>query len=59
MKPKETNARIIIDKMLLEAEWKLPGYVKDHEINVETEILGKKDYTTSKGVQLLNGMKLN
>ena len=28
-------------------------------INVETEILGKKDYTTSKGVELLNGMKLN
>ena len=41
MKPKETNARIIIDKMLLEAEWKLPGYVKDHEINVETEIINK------------------
>ena len=47
MKPKETNARIIIDKMLLEAEWKLPGYVKDHEINVETEIInefGEADY---------------
>ena len=47
MKPKETNARIIIDKMLREAEWKLPGYVKDHEINVETEIInefGEADY---------------
>ena len=28
-------------------------------IDVEKEILGKKDYTTSKGVELLNGMKLN
>ena len=50
MKPKETNARIIIDKMLREAEWKLPGYVKDHEINVETEIInefGEADYVLS------------
>ena len=47
MKAKETNARIIIDKMLLEAEWKLPGWFKDNEINVETEItneFGEADY---------------
>ena len=47
MKPKETNARIIIDKMLLEADWKLPGWHKDEEINVETEIInefGEADY---------------
>ena len=47
MKPKETNARIIIDKMLLEAGWKLPGWYKDEEINVETEIInefGEADY---------------
>jgi len=41
MKPKETNSRIIIDKMLLEAGWKLPGWHKDEEINVETEIVNK------------------
>ena len=28
-------------------------------INVEQEIIGKSFYTTSKGVDLLNGMKLN
>ena len=28
-------------------------------IDVESEILGQKQYTTSKGVELLNGMKLN
>ena len=47
MKAKETNARIIIDKMLLEAEWKLPGHSKDSEINVETEVVnefGEADY---------------
>ena len=47
MKAKETNARIIIDKMLLEAEWKLPGHSKDNEINVETEVVnefGEADY---------------
>ena len=47
MKPKETNARIIIDKMLLEAEWKLPGWNSDEEINVETEMgnnSGDADY---------------
>ena len=29
------------------------------EIDVSTEIIGKAKYTTSKGVELLNGMKLN
>ena len=29
------------------------------EINVDQEIVGKSFYTTSKGVELLNGMKLN
>ena len=57
MKPKETNARIIIDKMLLEAEWKLPGWSNDEEINVETEInndFGEADYVllSSKGNHL-------
>ena len=57
MKPKETNARIIIDKMLLEAEWKLPGWYNDEEINVETEInndFGEADYVllSSKGNHL-------
>ena len=32
MQDKETNARIIIDKMLLEANWKLPGYVDGKDI---------------------------
>ena len=47
MKAKETNARIKIDKMLIEAGWKLPGYVDDKDINVETEIkndFGEADY---------------
>ena len=35
MQDKETNARIIIDKMLLEANWKLPGYVDGKDINVQ------------------------
>jgi len=34
MKAKETDARIKIDKMLIEAGWKLPGWSKDEEINV-------------------------
>ena len=38
MSLKETDARIRIDKMLLESGWKLPGWNKDHEINVKTEI---------------------
>ena len=44
---KETDARIRIDKMLLEAGWKLPGWAKDDEINVRTEInnkSGEADY---------------
>ena len=47
MKPKETNARIIIDKMLREAGWQLPGYAEEKDINVETEIVndfGEADY---------------
>jgi type I restriction enzyme R subunit len=47
MKPKETNARIIIDKMLLDASWKLPGYVENKDINVQTETsneFGRADY---------------
>lgn len=38
MQNKETDARIRIDKMLIEAGWKLPGWAKDEEINVTTEI---------------------
>ena len=38
MSSKEPDARIRIDKMLLEAGWKLPGWAKDEEINVTTEI---------------------
>ena len=34
MGSKETDARIRIDKMLLESGWKLPGWYKDKEINV-------------------------
>ena len=47
MKAKETDARIKIDKMLIEAGWKLPGWSKDEEINVKTEIkndFGEADY---------------
>ena len=47
MNSKETDARIKIDKMLIEAGWKLPGYVEDNEINVKTEInnkSGEADY---------------
>ena len=47
MQAKETNARIIIDKMLLEASWKLPGYVENKDINVQTETnneFGRADY---------------
>ena len=47
MQDKETNARIIIDKMLLEANWKLPGYVDGKDINVQTETnnkFGRADY---------------
>ena len=47
MGSKETDARIRIDKMLLEAGWKLPGWAKDEEINVTTEInnnSGEADY---------------
>ena len=44
---KESDARIRIDKMLNEAGWKLPGYVEESEINVNTEInnkSGEADY---------------
>ena len=47
MSSKEPDARIRIDKMLLEAGWKLPGWAKDEEINVTTEInnnSGEADY---------------
>jgi len=47
MNSKEPDARIRIDKMLLEAGWKLPGWSKDEEINVTTEIdnkSGEADY---------------
>lgn len=47
MQNKETDARIRIDKMLIEAGWKLPGWAKDEEINVTTEIkndAGEADY---------------
>ena len=37
MSSKEPDARIRIDKMLLESGWKLPGWAKDEEINVTTE----------------------
>ena len=56
MQDKETNARIIIDKMLLEASWKLPGYVDNKDINVQTETnneFGRADYI------LLNSNKKN
>ena len=54
MGSKETDARIRIDKMLLESGWKLPGWHKDKEINVKTEIKnehGEADYVllNSKG----------
>ena len=44
---KETDARIRIDKMLLESGWKLPGWSEDHEINIITELVnnaGEADY---------------
>ena len=47
MTSKETDARIRIDKMLIEAGWKLPAWAKDEEINVKTEIdnkSGEADY---------------
>ena len=47
MEAKETNARIIIDKMLLDSSWKLPGYVDGKNVNVETEVnneFGRADY---------------
>ena len=47
MSSKETDARIRIDKLLIEADWKLPGWSKDEEINVKTEInnaSGEADY---------------
>ena len=47
MNSKEPDARIRIDKMLIEAGWKLPGWSKDEEINVKTEIkndFGEADY---------------
>ena len=47
MSSKETDARIRIDKMLIEAGWKLPAWAKDEEINVKTEIkndFGEADY---------------
>ena len=33
--------QIRIDKMLIEAGWKLPAWAKDEEINVKTEIDNK------------------
>ena len=42
MNSKEPDARIRIDKMLIESGWKLPGWSKDEEINVKTEI--KNDF---------------
>lgn len=47
MSSKETDARIRIDKLLIEAGWKLPEWAKEEEINVKTEInnaSGKADY---------------
>ena len=47
MNSKEPDARIRIEKMLIEAGWKLPGWSKDEEINVKTEIknyFGEADY---------------
>ena len=47
MTAKETDARIRIDKMLIEAGWKLPAWAKEEEINVKTEInnaSGEADY---------------
>ena len=41
MTAKETDARIRIDKLLIEAGWKLPAWAKDEEINVKTEIDNK------------------
>ena len=37
MNSQETDARIIIEKLLREADWKLPGYVDDSDVNVKTE----------------------
>ena len=34
----ETDARIIIEKLLREADWKLPGYVDDNIVQVSTPI---------------------
>ena len=47
MSSKETDARIRIDKLLIDAGWKLPAWAKDEEINVKTEIdnkSGEADY---------------
>ena len=47
MSGKETDARIIIEKLLREADWNLPGYVEEEEINVKTETkneFGRADY---------------
>ena len=47
MSSKEPDARIRIDKLLIDAGWKLPAWAKDEEINVKTEIkndTGRADY---------------
>ena len=54
MNSQETDARIIIEKLLREADWKLPGYVDDNIVNVKTETkneFGRADYV------LLNSSK--
>ena len=47
MKSNETDARIRIDKKLIDAGWKLPEWSNNEEINVSTEInnkSGRADY---------------
>ena len=47
MSSKEPDARIRIDKLLIDAGCKLPAWAKDEEINVKTEIkndTGRADY---------------
>jgi len=34
----EAAARMVIDKLLIDSDWKLPGWVDDNEINVDAEL---------------------
>ena len=42
MSSKEPDARIRIDKLLIDAGWKLPAWAKNDEINVKTEVKNEK-----------------